>query len=227
MPHFVYIDESGTMDHQGVMSVAAVVFEGAHSAQNLHDQVMKALDPQYYQLVKRLKKERKPANEMPHLHFTELNDDQKRTVASRLAKAKLSIFTASYFHEPTPKNHDARFAIYTEVVKMTIRDTLEDHKELVIAIGKQGGWQKYERDFRAQLRPLVEELTRSGNYRKADFILLPATKPGIQIADFYVGTIRDLHKSDADSLPVACDLLRQQFVTKRIYTLALTSKKER
>jgi hypothetical protein len=60
------------MDHQGVMSVAMIILEGAHSAQKLHDQVMTALHPKYIELVKQMKKDRKlriRINQASHSHF--------------------------------------------------------------------------------------------------------------------------------------------------------------
>jgi len=51
MPYHAYVDESGTMDHQGVISVAMIVLEGAHSAQRLHNHVMSALNRRHIQLI--------------------------------------------------------------------------------------------------------------------------------------------------------------------------------
>lgn len=216
MPHHAYIDESGTMDHQGVMSVAMIILEGAHSAQRLHDHVMTALNPKYIQLVKRLKKERKPAHEMPYLHFADMSVEQKRTVGARLADAKVTVFTAHHRHRGD-KAHPERFEIYTELVKICVRRAFENHKELVIAIAKQGGWQKYERHFCAGLRALPEEFTQRGIYRRAEFELLSAVKPGIQLADFYVGAVREFTMDDSAVMPF--DLVREQIISHEIYAL--------
>lgn len=205
------------MDHQGLMSVAMIVLEGANSAQKLHDHVMTALNPKYIQLVKQMKQLRKPASVKPHLHFADMTSDQKRTVAGRLAQAKITVFTAHHWHQGD-KTHPERFDTYTELVKICIRKALEDHKELVISIGKQGGWQKYERDFCTQLRTLTEQFTRAGNYRKVDIELLSAVKPGIQLADFYVGAVREFTMDEKALMPF--DLVREQIVTREIYTAA-------
>lgn len=54
--NYAFIDESGTREHQGIMTAAAAVFEGANSADRLHASVMKELNPRYIELVKLLKK---------------------------------------------------------------------------------------------------------------------------------------------------------------------------
>jgi hypothetical protein len=108
---------------------------------------------------------------------------------------------------------------------MTISNALQNHKNLVVGIGKQGGWQKYERDFCAQLRSIPDQFTSTGNFRKAEFVLLPATKPGIQIADFYVGAIREFLKSQTqNSMPYYFDIINHQIITRDIYSqLALSA----
>lgn len=216
MVNHAYIDESGTMDHQGVMSVAMIILEGAHSAQKLHDQVMTALHPKYIELVKQMKKDRKPSNYLPHLHFADMSDQQKRIVSSRLAQAKATVFTAHHWHEGD-KTHQERFEIYTELVKMCTRKAFESHRELVIGIAKQGGWQKYESDFCSVLRMVPDEFSREGIYRKANFELLSAVRPGVQLADFYAGTVRDFIIDESERL--SYDLLQEQIITRDIYTL--------
>jgi hypothetical protein len=214
MTHHAYVDESGTMDFQGVMTVAMVVLEGSHSAKRLHEHIMTALNPQYPQLVKQLKKERKSTSELPQLHFADMTGAQKRDISDRLAKAKVTVFAASHWHEGA-KTHDERFQIYTELVKMCIRSGFNYHKELAIAIAKQGGWPKYQQDFLARLRTLPGEFTGAGNFRKADLELQSAVKPGIQLADFYVGAVRDFLMDE--SLFPDFYLIQQQILSRDVY----------
>jgi hypothetical protein len=75
MTKHCFIDESGTMDHQGVMSVALITLEGVNSAQRLHDQIMTALDSGYLARVKLLKKERKSTH-WPRLHYADMSSEQ-------------------------------------------------------------------------------------------------------------------------------------------------------
>lgn len=216
MPPHAYIDESGTMDRQGVMSIAMVILEGANSAQRLHDQVMKALDPKYLDLIRQLKKERKAANFWPQLHFADMSSDQKRIVGKRLAQAKVTVFTAHHVHDGD-KVHSQRFGIYTELIKTCVLCALEQYDEIKIHIGKQGGWQNYEQNFCAELRELPEQFIQSGKFRKATFELLSATKPGIQLADFYAGAVRDFVMDEASLMPF--DFVREQVLSRDIYCL--------
>src|SRR5579885_2784329 len=102
------------MDTQGVMSVAMVILEGANSAQRLHDHVMTALNPKYIQLVKQLKRERKP---LPRLHYADMIGDHRRIVAGRLAEAKVTVLTAHHRHQ-AEKTHAERFSVYGELIKI-------------------------------------------------------------------------------------------------------------
>jgi len=191
MVHHAYIDESGTMDHQGVMTVAAVVFDGAKSAEKLFIQVMRKLNPDYLKLRTQFKK---PCHKPPRLHFTDLSDAQKESISELLAEANATVFSASYWHDSSHKSHIQRFGIYKELVKLVTYQALLGHERIDFAIAKQGGWQKYEREFLADLDLISVEFNRNGVYRKADFYLLSAAKPGIQISDFYVGAVRDFHR---------------------------------
>src|ERR1700722_3216115 len=169
MAHHAYIDESGTMDHQGVMTVAMVIFEGAHSAQKLHTQILTALIPNYVQVINKYRKGRRSVGAMPGLHFSDMDDHHKRLVTTVLSDAKLTSYTASYIHQPEPKTHEVRFAIYTALVKTTIRSALEHHQNLFIGVAKQGGWQNYEHDFFSRLRDVPEEFARKRSHRKVEF----------------------------------------------------------
>ena len=78
MVKHLFIDESGTREMQEVMTVAAVVFEGANSADTLHTSVMKTLNPDYLKLVSTLRKQRK---ELPQMHYIDLSDKQERALS--------------------------------------------------------------------------------------------------------------------------------------------------
>jgi len=222
MTKHCFIDESGTMDHQGLMSVALITLEGVNSAQRLHDQIMTALAPGYLARVKQLKKERKSTH-LPQLHYADMSSEQKRTVGARLGQAKITVYSAHHFHADE-KTYDERFAIYTELVKICVQKALSEHTELVISIAKQGGWQKYENDFCAVLRNIAEEFCRAGDYRRATFQLLSAVKPGIQLADFYVGTVRDFVANEPALMPY--DLVQEQILCREIYVLATMKSKK-
>lgn len=48
-------------------------------------------------------------------------------------------------------------------------------------------------------------------------MLLSAVRPGVQLADFYVGTVRDFIIDESERL--SYDFLQEQIVTRDIYTL--------
>ena len=203
------------------MTVAAVVFEGANSAERLHESAMKALNPKYLELVKELKKERR---KLPSMHFIDMTDADKSAVGARLAKANVSVFSASFWYESTTAmEHEERFSIYTQLVKIVITAAFAKHKELEIAVGKQGGWQEYGRDFLAELKQIPKDFAQRGEYRKGEIYLTSAVKPGIQLADFYVGGIRDYHRD----LPDVHSRIKHQVHTYDVYRQPAVDKKER
>jgi hypothetical protein len=140
--------------------------------------------------------------------------EHKGIVAGRLAESKVTVRTAHHRHQGE-KSHAERFSIYSELIKTCVRSALETHKELIVGVAKQGGWQQYEQEFCASLRLLPEEFTKHGNHRKADFDLLSATKPGIQLADFYVGAVREFTIDESVTVPF--DLISEQVITRQFH----------
>jgi hypothetical protein len=63
-----------------------------------------------------------------------------------------------------------------------------------------------------------------GDYRRATFQLLSAVKPGIQLADFYVGTVRDFVAKEPALMPY--DLVQEQILCREIYVLATMKSKK-
>jgi len=204
----LFIDESGTRDMQEVMTVAAVVLEGANSADTLHTSVMKSLNPDYLKLVSTLRKQRK---ELPQMHYIDLSDKQKRDTGERLGRANIAVYSASYWYDDAPMvEHNDRFPVYSQLVTKVIEAAFKDHKELKIGIAKQGGWQKYGPGFLSELKKIPDNLRQEdGEYREGDFFLASAAKSGIQLADFYVGSIRDCHRD----LHTAHDRIKHQVKT--------------
>jgi hypothetical protein len=194
------------------MTVAAVVFEGATSATRLHERVMKDLNPKYLQLVKELKKQR---GKLPSMHFVDLTESAKSIVGERLAMANVSVFSASFWYESTTIEHNERFSIYTQLVKIVITAAFQKHQEMEIAIAKQGGWQDYERELLSELKQIPKEMSQQGSFRKGEIYLTSAAKAGIQIADFYVGCIRDYHRD----MPDVHEHVKHQVLTYAVYRL--------
>lgn len=222
MVKHLFIDESGTREMQEIMTVAAVVFDGANSADTLHTSVMKTLNPDYLKLVSALRKQRK---ELPQMHYIDLSDKQKRDAGERLGRANIAVYSASYWYDEVPMvEHSIRFPIYSQLVTQVIEAAFKDHKELKIGIAKQGGWQKYGPAFLGELKKIPDKYHQeNGEYREGDFFLVSAAKSGIQLADFYVGSIRDSHRN----LNTAHDRIKHQVKTYTVYQIPALDKKER
>lgn len=222
MVKHVFIDESGTRENQELMTVAAVVFEGANSADRLHLSAMKVLNPKYLELVKELKKQRK---ELPSMHYIDMSDAQKREVGERLAQAQITVYSASFWYDPENKyEHNERFNVYKQLVTKVIEDAFKQHKELSIAIAKQGGWKEHGAAFLRELKSIPENYRRQhSDYREGEFYLLSAAKSGIQLADFYVGSIRDSHRD----IHTSHDKIKHQVKTYAVHQIPALDKKER
>lgn len=168
MPHHAYIDESGTRENQEVMTVAAVVFDGANSAARLHESVMQALNPRYMELAKEAKKQRR---QLPLMHFVNLSGAHRSTAGAHLANANVSVFSASFWYESPEMSHAERFSVYTKLVKMVITAAFGRFSEIEIGIAKQGGWQHYEQEFLIELKQIPKELSQQGGLPQGQHIL--------------------------------------------------------
>ena len=220
MVHHAFIDESGTREHQGIMTVAAVVLDGAKAAAKLHESVMKELNPKYLELVKERKKQRR---KLPSMHFADMSEDAKSKASAHLAKANVSVFSASFWYDQSEMDHDERFSIYKQLVKIVITQAFNKHENIEIAIAKQGGWQQYEREFLAEVKQIPQGFMEQNKFCKGNAYLVSAAKPGIQLADFYVGCIRDYHRN----MPAVHDKIERQVLSYGVYKRPATEKKER
>lgn len=54
--------------------------------------------------------------------------------------------------------------------------------------------------FLAELKQIPKDFAQLGEYRKSEIYLTSAVKSSIQLADFYVGDIRDYHQ-DLPNVP--------------------------
>jgi hypothetical protein len=223
MPHYAYIDESGTLDHQEVMLVALVVFEGKNSAEKIHLSALKRAFPESAQKNKDRTNKRQPKLQ---LHYAELANDRRIAAALSFAQSKIACYASSYWHDGNSKRHKTRFAIYTELVKSCIYRSLEHHDELEVLIAQQGGASYYKRNFLTELRSVPEEYRKDGRFKKAKFELA-GTVPGVQIADFYAGATRDFLLSQNNvRRKQVYDLLEKQVLCIETIGYELPSKQE-
>jgi hypothetical protein len=196
MTYYGFIDESGTMPKDKIMTIALVILHGKHAADKVHFHVAKLLYPNP-KIKGRARLEH--WYDKQKLHYADMSAIDKLTVGESLAKVSIKAYVASTRHTNMSKTHSFRFQLYKELVKSTINAALADFEDLVINIGRQGGSQKYGSDLIKELQILQNENNRQ--IRKNKIFLLSASNAGIQLADFYASASRDyiLSKSTAIS----------------------------
>jgi hypothetical protein len=208
---YAYIDESGTREYQGVMTVALIVLEGRRTAEKLHEKVMCTLFEDYIEKRKLFKK--KAIHRLPYLHYTEMSRNHRERVGVKLAAASVSAYVSYYWHDGKATKHEQRFEIYTNLVKESILLATRDHNELSVTVAQQGGWQGYERQFEQQLKALEYDHTNGRMYRRLTIKLNSARHPGIQLSDFYAGVSRDfIINPDDEPLLTAFRAVESQIV---------------
>ena len=212
MTKYAYVDESGTREHQKVMTVSLVLFEGRRSAEKLHERIMCTLFDDYLERRRLFKK--KAIHRLPSLHYSEMNSNDRVLIAKKLGVAAVSCYVAYYWHDGNAIDHELRFAIYTNLVKEAILLATRHHNELAVTVAQQGGWQGYEKKFEAELKSLEYDTTSDGKvYRKLFVDLQPARHPGIQLSDFYAGVCRDyVLNADQEQLLAPYRLIERQVV---------------
>lgn len=132
-----FIDESGTLQDQEIMTVALVVLDGARSAEKLHLKASKVI---FTRPTTRGLKEREKWFASRTLHFAEMNDDQKLALGSELGRSNIASVIASHWHTEASSTHEHRFAVYSKLVEMTILRAFEFYKQLNIALpSKEAG----------------------------------------------------------------------------------------
>ncbi len=207
MPKYAYIDESGINYHEIVMTVSIFILEGSRSARSVQMIALKSLFGR--QLLNQIDK----LSKKHRLHFSDMSNQDKLTVGGYFRQANIACYASCYWHKGGVKNHETRFAIYKALVKLCLCRALEDHKDLIVAVAKQGGWQSYKHSFLGELKEIPEFVRKDDTFCKAKFELASAANPGVQIADFYAGTIRHFLKSgQIIKCAPAYDLIKHQIV---------------
>jgi hypothetical protein len=180
-----FIDESGTLADQGVMTVALVLLNGARTAEKLHPKLTKSIYPTH---SARGLKQMEQFYASQELHFAQMNDKQKLAIADVLSKSNITAFVGFCQHTEDSTEHNHRFLMYRELLKLTINKAFETTDELIVSIAKQGGWESYGGELISELRYLPQAFTRTGQFRKGEFFLSSPLKQGLQIADFYASS---------------------------------------
>ena len=221
MTRHSYIDESGTKDDQEVMALALIVLEGGFTAAKIHKHLIGSLNPKYL--------DSKKVGGKLALHYADMSKEHKRTSGLILASYSVDCFASYYYHDGSEKTHGERHFIYSNLVKNCVSQALQVYDELEVSIAQQGDWQSYAIDLINELQGVVSTLSRRYQFKKAKFDFLSAAKPGIQLADYYVGAVRGhLLKHSDESLGTAFDLIQHQVRELQMESEDLASKaKER
>jgi len=203
MTHHAYIDESGTLDHQEVMTVAMVVLEGSFSAQSIHKEAALKVNPRWFEKSRRALK--------VHFHYADMLKEHKLSVGGVFGKKRIDCFTSCFYHDGNLKSSSERFGIYTQLIKSCLIQGYEIYDDLTILIERQGGWDSYKAALVSELNTIPEQFTKRGRFCTGKFELKSGTKPGLQLADFYAGATRDFLLAHKDSsLADAYELIKHQ-----------------
>jgi hypothetical protein len=187
MPIYGYIDESGTLVEQQVMTVGLVLLDGRRSADRIAERILKELYPHLTELPKELGKKK--------LHFADMQEATQIKVARHLAQEKLCGVINSHWHSSESETHQILFSRYTMMIQLLLYKGLElTSGDLQLVIAEQGSPEIYKGKLFADLDKTVELYRRrTGVYRKVGFELNSAQiVRGLQLADFYAGTVRKM-----------------------------------
>lgn len=187
MTIYGYVDESGTLVEQRVMTVSLVLLEGRRAADHMSERILKELFPHLVKTPKVLGKK--------ILHFTDMQESTQNHVASQLATQKISAVINSHWHIYGSETHQESFSRYTRMVQLLLYQGLEmTSGDFHLIIAEQGSPESYQAKLFADLGKTVSlHKKRTGNYRNVRFELKSAqTVRGLQLADFYAGTVRKM-----------------------------------
>lgn len=191
----LYIDESGTLTEHKVMTVSAVLLDGRRSADRITERILRVLYPDIANIPRAMAQKK--------LHFVDMSYATQSLIASHLAGEKIQGIINSHWHTGTAENHEIVFGRYTKMVQLLIYRALEQTiGPLSVTIAQQGGFETYERAFLADLFKVVESFhKREKSYRAVEFCLKSAqTNRGLQLADFYAGSVRKMLLDSLDGL---------------------------
>jgi hypothetical protein len=195
MVHYAYIDESGTLIEHQVMTVSLVLFGGRRVAERAHHKILKELYPHLADKPKVLGSKK--------LHFADMPDATQTQVARHLAHESITAVINSHWHSNEEEPHGTIFGRYTKMVQLLLYRALEiTAGEMRVVIAQQGGWETYEDAFLAEIRKSAELFSKRRQiFRAVEFQLKPArTVCGLQLADFYAGTVRKMLLDSLDAL---------------------------
>jgi hypothetical protein len=203
--NYAYIDESGTLSEHKVMTVSLVLLDGRRVADRIVQNLLKQAHPHLAKDPKALGKKK--------LHFTDMSDAMQNQIANQLAQEKIGAVINAHWHNGDEERYEVIFARYTKMIRRLLYRGLElTNGELNLVIAQQGGWETYQTEFISDISKAVEEFRkRKKIYRSVIYELQSAElNRGLQLADFYAGTVRKMYLSTFDGVkPEVCSPYNQ------------------
>lgn len=187
MSYWGFVDESGTLAEQKVMTVSLVLVDGSRTADRINERILKDLHPHLAKDLKVLMKK--------NLHFVDMSESEQSRAAKILAKEKIAAVINSHWHSGEDEPYEVIFGRYTRMVQNILYKGLEfTSGDLNLVIAQQGGWETYEHNFLEEVgKAVLLFRQRQKAYRKVDMQLKPAHQiRGLQLADFYAGSGRKM-----------------------------------
>ncbi len=188
MTKYAYIDESGTQAEHKIMTVSMVICDGRRVAGRVHARILGGMYRHKGLNLKALSKKQ--------LHFADMSEQHRNSVARQLSRESINAVITSYWHQSDRDAHDVIFAHYTRMTQILIYRVLElTTGKLVIIVAQQGGWENYQQSFITKIKQAAELYSKRNQnvFRKVEYYVKPAnTVPGLQLADFYAGAVRKM-----------------------------------
>ena len=187
MSQFAYIDESGTLVEQQIMTVSLVLLSGRRTPDRIAERILKLLYPHLASNPKALGKKK--------LHFCDMSSTVQNQVAAQLAQEKITGVINSHWHTGLEETHQILFSRYTRMTQLLLYRALEmTSGDLIVVIAEQGSPETYKTALFEDLQKTVDLFRRrTGTFRKVTFELNSAQSlRGLQIADFYAGAVRKM-----------------------------------
>ncbi|MBX9723548.1 MAG: hypothetical protein K2X81_19235 [Candidatus Obscuribacterales bacterium] len=173
------------------MSVSLVVLPSQYAHTKLQKKILQGIYPNYDH---RLKTAKGAGQKRPDIHFTDLKNELRYAAASILRDEKdISAITCVHYHDGY-KNHEERHALYISMVESVVTSAIDRYEDLelfIAFISAFKGQTSYQEPLRQRLEKIRSEFSRRRGFRKLKIYFPTAKMPGVQIADFYAGALRE------------------------------------
>lgn len=173
------------------MSVSLVVLPSQYAHIKLQKKILQGIYPNYEQRIKTAKG---AGQKRPDIHFTDLKNELRLSAAAILREEKdISAITCVHYHNGY-KDHEERQALYISMVKNVVTDAIDRYADLelfIAFISAFKGQTSYQEPLREDLEKIRSEFNSRHGFRKLKVDFPPAKMPGVQIADFYAGALRE------------------------------------